>query len=409
MKKPSILIIFLTVFIDLIGFGIVLPLLPIFAKNFNANGFTIGALIASYSVMQFIFAPIWGRLSDRFGRRPILLISTAGAAISYSIFAVGSGMPGQTGLMVLFISRIFAGIAGANVTVAQAYIADISAPEERSKRMGLIGMAFGLGFIFGPALSGVAMHFFGSTGPGWLAASFCAANFLFALAKLPESWKPTNAHVPSRPRFGQWIHTLSQPRIGLLIAIFFVATFCFACFETTIGLMVSKNFNLKFEKINDRVFIFDPKIVWLYAYCGIIGAMVQGGAIGRMVKKMGEPRLIAFSMTMMALSFLPLPFVRSWAALLFVLALLAIGSSLTRPPVFGLISNLTSASEQGTTIGVAQGAGSLARIFGPIFAGVLFDHSVALPYVICGVLSLMLAYVAWQFLLKRGVAPVKVA
>src|SRR6185295_17891546 len=146
MKKPSVAIVFLTVFIDLIGFGIVLPLLPIFAKDLKVSGFVIGLLMASYSAMQFLFAPIWGRLSDRVGRRPVLLVSTAGAAISYAIFALGSGQSGTAAIVLLFVSRIFAGICGANITVAQAYIADITPPEERSKKMGYIGMAFGLGF-----------------------------------------------------------------------------------------------------------------------------------------------------------------------------------------------------------------------------------------------------------------------
>jgi DHA1 family tetracycline resistance protein-like MFS transporter len=405
MKKPSLLIIFLTVFIDLIGFGIVLPLLPIFAKNLEASGLTIGALMASYSAMQFIFAPIWGKLSDRIGRRPVLLVSTAGAAASYALFAIGSGMTGTTGLIVLFASRIFAGICGANITVAQAYIADITPPEERSKKMGLIGMAFGLGFIFGPAIGAFAMGHFGLTGPGWIAASFCAANFIFAIAKLPESLKPSSEHVAPRPRLGQWTHTLSQPKIGLLVGLFFLATFCFTCFETTLGLLVSKNFHIDLR--NEK----DAKVVgYLFAYCGIIGAFVQGGAIGRAVKKLGEPLLISLSLILVAISLAPMPFIHgagsfswrspSWLELLLVLAVLSIGSSLTRPPIFGLISILTPANEQGANIGVAQGAGSLARIAGPIFAASLFDHHPATPYVVCGVLSFFTGVIAWQFLHK---------
>ena len=216
MRKPSLLIIFLTVFIDLVGFGIVLPLLPIFAKNLNAPGYMIGALMASYSLMQFVFAPIWGRLSDRIGRRPVLLVSMAGAAVSYVVFAIASGMTGSTALVLLFASRIFAGICGANITVAQAYIADITPPEERSKKMGLIGMAFGLGFIFGPWLSGYAMKWFGLSGPGWFAASFCAANFIFAMVRLPESLKPESVHAGKRPHLDQFLHTLREPKIGLL-------------------------------------------------------------------------------------------------------------------------------------------------------------------------------------------------
>src|SRR5579884_3534247 len=152
MRKPSVGIIFLTVFLDLIGFGLVIPLLPIYAKDFNATGWEIGAVMSAYSFMQFIFAPYLGRLSDRIGRRPVLLLSTAGACISYGIFAFGSGLEGHTALLVIFLSRAFAGLCGANITVAQAYIADITPPEERSKKMGLIGMAFGLGFVLGPLL-----------------------------------------------------------------------------------------------------------------------------------------------------------------------------------------------------------------------------------------------------------------
>src|SRR6185436_1800137 len=146
-RKPSLLIIFLTVFIDLIGFGIVLPLLPIFSKDFGAHGFVIGLIMASYSVMQFLFTPWWGRLSDRIGRRPVLLMSTAAAALSYVVFAIGSSHRGTAGLLILLGSRLLAGLCGANITVAQAYIADITPAEQRSKRMGLIGMAFGLGFV----------------------------------------------------------------------------------------------------------------------------------------------------------------------------------------------------------------------------------------------------------------------
>src|SRR5882724_10644049 len=190
MRKPSVGIIFLTVFIDLIGFGIIIPLLPIYATNFNASTWEIGALMSVFSLMQFVFAPLLGRLSDRIGRRPVLLMSTAGAAISYVIFGFGSGLQGQTALLVMFLSRAFAGLCGANIGVAQAYIADITPPAERSRKMGLIGMAFGLGFIFGPLVGALARHYFGMRGPGWVAASFCAVNFLLAFSILPESWKP---------------------------------------------------------------------------------------------------------------------------------------------------------------------------------------------------------------------------
>src|SRR6185436_6193321 len=200
------------------------------------------------SAMQFIFAPIWGRLSDRIGRRPVLLFSTLGAAGSYALFAISSGMENHgAGLWLLVASRAFAGICGGNITVAQAYIADITPPEQRSKKMGLIGMAFGLGFIFGPILGGVSLKYLGSTGPGWVAAGLCAANFLLALFILTESRQPTSEPVAQRPHLDQWLHTLRAPKIGLLVIVFFFATFCFSCFESTLPLLVSDNFNLDIQ------------------------------------------------------------------------------------------------------------------------------------------------------------------
>ncbi len=390
MKKPSLLVIFLTVFLDLVGFGIVLPLLPVYSENFGAPGWLVGVIMASFSAMQFLFAPMWGRWSDKVGRRPVLLISNFGSAVSYALFAVASGLEGQTALALLVVSRVFAGVCGANISVAQAYIADITPPEDRSKRMGLIGMAFGLGFIFGPALSAVSLGPFGRTGPGWVAAAMCFGNFLLTLAILPESRQPSSEHAPERPRLAQWTHTLARPQVGLLVWLFFLATFAFTCFETTLGLLVSDTFRLDIHKPDDA-----KVIGYLFAYCGIVGAIVQGGAIGRAVKKLGEPRLIALSLLFTAASLAPLPFVRSWGALLGVLALLAIGSSLARPPIFGLISILTPANEQGATIGVAQSFGSLARIAGPIFAGSLFHLHPSWPYLACAGVSLAAGLLAW--------------
>src|SRR5947207_3198277 len=208
MRKPSVLVVFLTVFIDLIGFGIVLPLLPLYNRDLGAPGWLIGVIQASFSAMQFLFAPAWGRLSDRIGRRPVLLVSTAGAAVSYAIFAIGSGLQDHSALWVILGSRVLAGICGANITVAQAYIADVSPPEERSKKMGLIGMAFGLGFICGPMIGWFSPNSWGVPGPGWIAAGLCAANFILTFSTLPESWKPTSEHAPQRPRLEQWTHTL---------------------------------------------------------------------------------------------------------------------------------------------------------------------------------------------------------
>ena len=389
MKKPSLLVIFLTVFIDLIGFGIVLPLLPGYSERFGARGFQIGLIISSFSLMQFFFAPMWGRLSDRIGRRPVLLISNAGSTLSYALFAVGSSLTGSKGLMILLASRVFAGICGANLSVASAYIADVTTRENRSKGMGLIGMAFGLGFILGPALGAFSAARFGLAGPGWVAAALCGGNFLLACWILVESRQPTSEKAAPRPRIEQWLHTLRQPRLGLLITLFFLATFCFTCFETTLPLLLDNRFG------------FDEKhIGYLFAFCGIVAAFVQGGAIGRLVKRFGEPQLIAGSMVVVAVSLVMIPFAPNLAGLLAGLGLFAAGSGVNRAPTMGMISMTASAAEQGATLGVAQSAGTLARIFGPVFATSLYAVRAPLPYLICAGIALVTSVVAWQRLCK---------
>jgi DHA1 family tetracycline resistance protein-like MFS transporter len=418
MRKPSLLIIFLTVFVDLMGFGMVLPLLPKYVKDFGAPGWLLGAIVASYSLMQFLFAPAWGRLSDRVGRRPVLLVSTAGFVVSYALFAVGSGLThGPTALAVILISRIFAGVCGANLTVAQAYIADLTPPQDRSKRMGLIGMAFGLGFIFGPAMAVGALLWMGLPGPGWLAAGVCFVNLVLATfflgESLPRGSKPPEA--VSGGRFGTWGSVLRRPLVGFLVVVYFLSTFAFTCFETTLGLLVAQNFQFSRTTTDGEI-----AIAFLFAFCGLIGAFIQGGPIGRLVRNMGEARLIAVSLVLVGVSLAPLPFISGtlsgslsglwkdptvpwyrflgalfagggapWLVLLATLAVLSIGSGLTRPPLFGLISMTTPANEQGSTLGVAQGAGALARIAGPIFASATFDWHPSVPYVFCAAMALI--------------------
>ncbi|MGH7940601.1 MAG: MFS transporter [Limisphaerales bacterium] len=398
-RKPSLLVIFLSVFIDLIGFGIVLPLLPGYAEanfkpGFAAKGLMIGGIIASFSFMQFLFAPAWGRLSDRIGRRPVMLISNLGAAGSYALFGFASGLGGTVGLVWLLISRSFAGVCGANLSVASAYIADISPPEKRSARMALIGIAFGLGFIFGPAIGAFSIDILHSKqAPGWVASAFCMGNFVLGCLILGESRKPGAGVVVARPKFAQWGHTLAQPRMGLLIAVFFLATFCFTCFESTFPLLAKDRFLANATNAADRIGYF-------FTYAGVIAAVVQG-FIGKLVKRFGEPGLIFVSLIVFAAGLAGLPFVTRLPGILFVLALLAIGSGLNRPPVFGLISLNSSPDEQGANLGVAQSFGALARIIGPIFASGLFFVHPALPYLICGGIALLTAFAAWNFLLGK--------
>ena len=391
MRKPSRLIIFLTVFIDLIGFGIVMPLLPLYGQEFGANGWMIGMIVASYSVMQFIFAPAWGGWSDRIGRRPVLLISNAGSALSYVFFGIASTMKGDTALWLLLGSRIFAGICGANLSVASAYMADVSPPDKRSKSMGLIGMAVGLGFIFGPALGSVSVRYFGLPGPGWVAGAICGANFILACFILGESLQPSDKPRASRVRMKQFSHVLGQPVVGFLVILFFLATFCFAAFEVTVGLLLKKRFDYDAAQLG-----------WYLTYCGVVSAVVQGGMIGPLVKRLGEPKLIAISLVLFAVALIWIPYVSGTAGLLGSLAVLAIASGINRPPLFGLISKMTSNEEQGSTLGVAQSSGSLARIIAPVFAASIYDVRFDLPYIICAAISLFAGALCWVVLVTRA-------
>jgi MFS family permease len=400
-RRRSLLIIFLSVFIDLIGFGIVLPLLPLYSDRFGASDLSIGLIIASYSLMQFIFAPAWGRLSDRIGRRPVLLISNFGSAASYLLFAIASLQTGTTALWLLLVSRVFAGICGANLSVASAYIADVSPPEKRSKSMGLIGMAFGLGFIFGPAIGSIAVSTFGMAGPGFVAASICAANFFLGYFILGESRQPGSEKAPRRPRLVQWGETLRDPTVGLLIIIYFLATFCFASFESTFPRLLD-------QRPDDAI----KYVGYLFTYCGILAAAIQGGLIGRMVHWLGESRLIALSLVAFAVGLLLLPLLTHMGWLIFSLGLVAAGSALNRPPTFGLISLNTSADQQGAVLGVAQGVGSLARVLAPVLANLMFKFSPALPYVVCASIAGIAGLITWQRLCQlprsdsRAPAPV---
>jgi MFS family permease len=407
-------------------------MLPLYVRDFGAHSYMIGVIFSVYSAMQFVFSPIWGRLSDRIGRRPVLLMSTAGACASYVIFAIASGLPNHSlALGLIVLSRILAGTCGGNITVAQAYVADITPPEKRSKMMGVIGMAIGLGFVFGPGIGAVSLSGLGLAGPGWIAAILSASNFILTYFILVESRKPGSEQARPRPHLDQWLHTLRRPKVGMLVIVFFLATFCFSCFEVTLALLISDNFHLE-------VVAAGKTAGYLIVVVGLVGALFQGGATGRLVKKLGEPKLIFISLFLTGIALILVPFMQGapelswkilfhsagwpWVKLIIALCVLAIGSSLARPPIFGMISNLTGANEQGATIGVAQGSGSLARILGPIFATAFysaksFPHWLAaplqslsntflrpgvVPYLTCGVISILTGMLAVQRLSRSS-------
>ena len=384
MKSGSpLLVIFLTVFIDLIGFGICLPLLPKYAERYGAQGWQIGAAMGVYSLMQLVFAPWWGQLSDRIGRRPVLLVSNFGSIIAYGLFGLSASYIGDTGFWILIGSRIFAGICGANLSVASAYIADVTTPEKRSKGMGLIGMAFGLGFILGPVIGSQAFKHFGLAGPGAVAAGICALNFLLGCFILPETRKKDAAPAIRRPRLAQIRHVLGMKEVGFLIGIYFLGTFAFTAFESTLPLLLDTKLHYDEEHVG-----------YVFAFCGIMAAMVQGGGIGRLVKSFGERRLIGASLLVVAVSLVLMPLANSLPTMLAALAVFAIGSGINRAPTMGLISQLSPADEQGTTLGIAQSAGTLARVLGPTVATTLYDLWLPAPYLACATVALLAGLLA---------------
>lgn len=382
VKKPSVWTVFFVVFIDLIGFGVVLPLLPIYSEEFGAGGFWLGAIAAGYSLMQFIFSPFWGRLSDRIGRKPVLMVSTSGVGLSYIMFAWASTLEGQSALIALLVSRILGGFFAANISVAQAYIADVTEPAERTKKLGLIGMAFGCGFILGPAIGAFAAKG-GIWMPGIVAGSICLINIFFTFFKLPESLPvEKRGNVKREGRFAHFKEVMGRKGVGFLIILTFVTTACFACFEVALGLLIKDNFNLSPEGTREYA-------GWLFAYCGLIGAFVQGKGVGWLLSKMGHKKLIIFSLATYAVSLCILPFAKDMVTLLFGLALLGFGSTAFRPPVTGMISILSPENEQGATLGVSQSMASLARSFTPfIVAPLYFDVGMGTPFFLCGGLAL---------------------
>ena len=380
-SKGSLFVVFLTVFIDLLGFGMVLPLLPLYAKQFSVDesGWTIGLLMASFSAMTFLFAPLWGRLSDRIGRRPTLMFGLAGSVIFYSLFAIASEFGSLT---LLFVARIGAGIMGATIPVAQAYIADTTSREHRAKGMALIGAAFGMGFTFGPLLG----FFAAPTGkgdpgpwPGYAAAALSLAALLLAWFKLPESLK--RGSEPSQHRLfdtAAWRTALATPSIGALLVTLFVCIFGFANFETTLSPLVFGGDDLESR------FGFDyQQVMLMYAYIGFTLTLAQGLLVRRMAGKLPESAMSAAGAILEAIGFVLMLVAvqQSSAAVLFAaLTVIVIGFALMQPSLNALISRRSNPAVQGSILGVAQSVSSLARIVGPLVAFPLLYRDVSLPY-----------------------------
>lgn len=380
-RRSPLPILFLTVFIDLLGFGIVIPLLPLYAEQYNASATAIGLLMGAFSAMQFVFAPIWGSLSDRIGRRPIILFSLTGSAVSYFLLGLANSLP------ALFLARLLAGAAAANVPVAQAYVADTTSAEDRAKGMGMIGAAFGLGFIFGPAIGGI-LTLYGYSVPAYAAAGLSVLNLVWASWRLPESAHVPDSHAPlSHPLQVRRLRRVAAvPQAIAVLLLLFVTTFSFANMETTFALLGQHRFDFRPDQIGR-----------LFTYMGLIAAVVQGGLISRLVKRFGEPRLIAFGAVSMAAGLLWTPYAAGLGALLVALAGLSAGQGLMHPSLTSLLSRSAHPAEQGAVLGVAQSLSSLARILGPVWGGVLYGTmSPPAPYVSVSAIMAIAALCAFR-------------
>ena len=362
--RSPLVIVFVTVFIDLLGFGIIIPLLPFYAETFGAHAFTVAMLSTSFSLMQFIFAPIWGRLSDRIGRRPIIVFGLLGSCLSYLAFGLA------TSLTALFAARIFAGIAGANIPTAQAVVADITTPENRAKGMGMIGAAFGIGFIFGPAIGGFLSRY-GYATPAFFASALSLANFTAAWFLLPETLKPEHRAIARVGRIDALRAALARPHLPLLLLIGFLVVAAFSGFENTFALFAERQYGFHASTIG-----------YIFAFVGVVLVIVQGFLVGKTVKKLGEHHIVPISLAIVAIGLLMIPGTHSIPALLAANAVLAIGMGFNNPSLLALISRYTSAGDQGGVLGLTQSLNSLARIVGPMWAGFAFDHiGIGAPYV----------------------------
>jgi len=361
--RAPLAVLFLTVFIDLLGFGIVIPLLPIYAERLRATPFEAGALIAVYSLMQLLFAPVWGRVSDRVGRRPVLLVSLAGSTVSYLLLAAAWWL-GDAALAMLFVARTLAGLAGANVPVAQAYIADVTTAADRARGMGMIGAAFGLGMVVGPALGG-ALSLVGPSVPELAAALLCLANVLLASLRLPESLPPAaRAPRPFRhPLSAAALREAAAPAgAAPLFAVFFLVTLCFAVLEGTFSLAAN------------HLFRYGPAAVdALWLYMGVVAVVVQGVLVGRLNRRLPERQLVLAGTVALAVGLAWIPRAEGAGTLLAALGLVVAGQGLSSPSLSSLVSKTAGARRQGGVLGVSQSLSAAARVVGPASGGFVFD------------------------------------
>lgn len=378
-------IVYLAVFIDLLGFGLILPLLPYYAETFGATGLTLGALTTAYSAAQFLGAPIMGALSDRFGRRPVLLLTLLGSAISLACAGL------STSLLQLTLARLVAGLCGGSIAAAQAFIADVTTPDNRAKYMGLLGACIGLGFVLGPAL-GAALAPYGFSAAAFAAAGLAAVNFIWGLFKLPESHFDRTTKKTSSFSLKVLTAALRQTGIRPILGATFLTTIGFVAMETTYPLLGGRAYGIDARDLGK-----------IFTFIGVIMVIVQGGLLGRLVTRFGEFPIALVGMGVIALSLAALPFAATLPFSIALLGCLALGQALSSPTLSTILSRSTSKEAQGSTLGLGQSLAAAARAIGPLAAGMLFDYRTALPYLAGGILTVCGA--SWLYASQRKAPP----
>lgn len=364
-----------TVALDLVGFGIVVPILGRYAERYGASGFEVGLLFATFSLAQMICAPLLGKLSDRIGRKPVIILSLVGTAI-------GSIITGAAGaLWVLFLGRAIDGASGASVAVAQGAVIDIAPPEQRARLIGLLGAAFGVGFVVGPALGGLAA-LGGPHVPFYVAGAIAGLNAIAAYIRLPETKKH---HVASKEKISLKPSALT-PDLRRMAIVLFITTLSFAGFEATFSLFGQRRFSLT-EGSNAMLFLF----------VGVIMVLVQGAFIGPLTTKFGSRLLMRGGLVGLSVGLFGMAYTYSWAPLFVVLFLIAVGQGVFSPSNSALVAELAPEEKRGEALGYQQSAGALGRVVGPVSGGVLFDAAgTGAPYVFGAALMLVAFVAVWS-------------
>lgn len=379
MKDKRLLIIFLIVFTNLLGFGIIIPLLPFYVESMGAGVLTLGLLASAYSLFQLIAAPILGNLSDRFGRRPVLIFSILGTSLSF--FMMGFAKT----IFVLFLARILDGLSGGNISTAQAYIADITDKKNRSSGMGIIMAAFSLGLILGPAIGGL-LSIHGYSTPFFVAGFIALLATILTILFLPETRRVSKAYKKQKLNIKTIKQILNYKNVPTLLTSSFIAMFSFAIMQSIFALFTEHNLGVD-AKLNGI----------LFTYLGILGVIVQLVLLKRILKRLIEKKVLVITSLGMAIAFLLIGASFNLVVLIIGITILSVSRGVFRPVLLGEISKSVSEDKQGNVAGLNQSVGSLARLIGPIIGALLYDYAGSrTPYFASFIFMLLMMFVIFR-------------